>query len=234
MARQLVSCASVRTHLHAFADGELRGDMLRAVSQHVDDCDGCSAAVVEIGDLGNMLRFGVSLEAEPPDLAGLADGVVSRVRAEERESWRGLLDRATDDLHWVMVGVGSVAAAFVSALVVSVVVQSGVGQNADSLAAILNTLATEPPALGRTTIVPAGFGASVGDGTMFVSLAEVNDDGHVMSVESVSNLDKKDAAILGEMRRMRFEEQQDRRMTDPSGRRFVWVVSSTEVRANIL
>jgi hypothetical protein len=36
------------------------------------------------------------------------------------------------------------------------------------------------------------------------------------------------------MRRMRFEEQQERRMTDPSGRRFVWVVSSTEVRANIL
>jgi hypothetical protein len=234
MSAQLGSCAAVHSHLHAFADGELRGSMLRSVSQHVESCGRCAAAIAEISELGNLLRRGVDLEAEPPDLAGLADGVVSRVRAEDHESWRGLLERATDDLHWVMVGVGSVAAAFMSALVVSVVVQSGVGQRADSLAAMLNTLATAPPALGRATVVPASLGALVSDGTMFISLAEVNDDGHVLSLESLSQLDKKDAAILTEMRRMRFEEQQDRRMTDPNGRLFVWVVSSTQVRGKIL
>jgi len=63
---------------------------------------------------------------------------------------------------------------------------------------------------------------------MFVSLAEVNDDGHVMRLDALSTLDSEDAAILAQMRRMRFEEQLDRRMTDPS-RRFVWVVSSTQV-----
>lgn len=222
------ACAAVRTHLNAFADGELRGNTLRVVSQHVESCDDCASAISEINELGAWLRDGVGLETEPPDLTGLADGVVSRVRAEDHESWRALFERATDDLHWVIVGVGSVAAAFISALIVSAVVQSGVGTRADSLAAILNTLATAPPALGRATVVPASFGASAADNSMFVSLAEVNDDGHVMRLDALSALDSEDAAILAQMRRMRFEEQLDRRMTDPS-RRFVWVVSSTQV-----
>lgn len=220
----------VRTHLNAFADGELRGDVLRTVSTHLENCEACADEIVEIGSLGELLRSGVALETEPPDLAGLADGVVSRVRAEEHESWRGMISRATDDLHWVLVGVGSVAAAFVSALIVSAVVQSGVGQRSDSLAALLNTLATAPPELGNGVMGPASLAVLSTDDVQLASLAEVNDDGHVLSLELLSSLDPADAALLmGELRRMRFQ-QQDRRMTDPEGRRFVWLFSATEVR----
>lgn len=243
MSRNFGSCVAVQNHLNAFADGELRGDVLRAVSQHIEACRRCATRVDEISELGNLLRECVAVETdvnEPPDLAGLADGVVSRIRAEDHESWRSMVERATDDLHWVMVGVGSVAAAFVSALIVSVVVQSGVGQRADSLAAMLNTLALSPPELGYATVVPVSL-ASFDDDVQLTSLAEVNDDGHVLSLELLSNLDKlssldkKDAAILmSELRRMKFQQQLERRMTDPSGRRFVWVFSTTEVRANVL
>ena len=236
MSRLDGSCASVRAYLNAFSAGELRGETLRSVSQHVERCDDCSSRVVEIGELGNLLRAGVALQSESPDLAGLADGVVSRIRAEDHESWRGLLERATDDLHWVMVGVGSVAAAFISALVVSVVVQSGVGQRGDSLAAMLNTLAITPPELGRSSSGLPGDLAALGiDDVQLTSLAEVNDDGHVLHLKLLSNLDDRDAAILlAEARRMRFVRQQDRRMTDPTGRQVVLLFSATEVRGKSL
>lgn len=225
------SCMSIRLQLNAFADGELRGDSLRAVSTHLENCPKCADEIAEIGSVGGLLRQGAEIEAEPADLAGLADGVVSRIRAEEHESWRGKLSRATDDLHWVLAGVGSVAAAFVSALVVSAVVQSGVGQRPDSLAALLNTLATAPPELGSGVMGPASLALLSTENVQLASLAEVNDDGHVLSLEMLSTLDSEDAAILrGELRRLRFQQHVDRRMTDPSGRRFVWLFSATEVR----
>lgn len=233
MGRLNGSCASMRTHLNAFADGELRGDLLRSVSHHVESCDDCSARVLEIGDLGNLLRDGVTFESEPPDLAGLADGVVSRIRAEDHESWRGVFERATDDLHWVLVGVGSVAAAFISALLVSVVVQSGVGQRGDSLAAMLNTLAATPPEdIGRTRTMSSDLAALGIDDVQLASLAEVSD--HVRSLKLLSNLDERDVRILvTELRRAKFGQQQDRRMRDPAGR-VVILFSATEVRGKIL
>lgn len=234
MSRPFVSCAAVGAHLGAFADGELRGDLLRRVSKHVEACPGCAASVVETGQLGEALRIGATLSMDAPDLSGLADGVVSRVLAEEHESWRGKFERATDDLHWIVAGVGSVAAAFVSALVVSLVVQSGVEQRGDSLAAMLNTLASPPPSLRHAAVLPAGLSMLGVDELQMASLAEINDDGHVLSLQPLSAANKKNAAVLIELRRMRFAQQQDRRMTDPDARRFVWLFSATEVRGKIL
>ena len=233
--RSVQTCASVRVHLHAFADGELRGDTLRAVSHHMASCGSCSDRVREISDIGGCLRLCVANQPDSPDLAGLADGVVSRIRAEAHESWRGLFERATDDLHWVLVGVGSVAAAFISALIVSVVVQSGVGQRGDSLAAMLNTLAIDPPTLGRPTNSLGDLAALTLDDQTMTSLAEVNDDGHVSHIRMLSSLDERDAAILmAQTRRMRFVQHLDRRMTDPTGRQVVLLFSATEVRGKVL
>ncbi len=231
MRGALNACTGVLPHLHAFADGELRGEMLRSVATHLEHCASCADRVLEIGSLGDVLRTHAQVDP-PADLAGLADGVVSRIRAEDHESWRALFERATDDLHWVMVGVGSVAASFVSALVVSVVIQSGVSQRSDSVAALLNTLAMEaPPALGYEPISDS-FGGAATNGVQLASLAEVNDDGHLMSLQPLGGIDKIDAAILSEMRRMRFQHQRqlERRITDRDGHQFIWLFSKTDVR----
>jgi hypothetical protein len=230
MNREYGSCAAVRSYLNAFVDGELRGETLRGVSQHVETCASCSETIGEIGQLGNLLRGGLAFQAEPPDLAGLADGVVSRIRAEEHESWRGIFERATEDLHWVMVGVGSVVAAFISALVVSFVVQSGMGgQRGDSLAAMLNTLATTPPEMDRPSGLSNGLAALSIDDVQLASRAEVND--HVRSLKLLSNLDERDVRILvTELRRVKFAQQQDRRLTDPASAQVVLLSNSTEVR----
>ncbi len=236
MSRQLSPCGAVQPHLEAFADGELRGDALRRVSQHLDSCGICVAVVDDVRGVGDALRAAHASDEDLADLAGLADGVVSRVRAEDRESWRGKFERATDDLHWVLVGAGSIAAAFFTAMSVSIVMQSSVEQRADSLAAILNTMTVSPPLLGRATVVPASIvGPGGSDDVEFVNLTEVNRAGHVMSLQPLSldsELSASDAQLLvNQLRRLRFTQQTEQRnMTDPDARRFIWLYSATEVR----
>ena len=237
MSSTLNPCLTVRPYLEAFADGELRGDLLRRVSHHVEACVMCGDVVESVRDLGSLLRE--KPEAELSDLAGLADGVVSRIRAEAHESWRGTLERATDDLHWVLVGAGSIASAFLTVLVVSVVMQSSVEQRADSLAAMLKTMTVSPPSLGGATIVPSSLVGSAGPGAAddveFVNLTEVNRAGHVMSLLPVPNkneISASDAQVLvNQLRGLRFTQQTGRSMTDPDARQFIWLYSATEVRA---
>jgi hypothetical protein len=241
MGRQLSQCAAVQAHLEAFADGELRGDVLRRVSQHIEDCGICAAVVDGVRNVGDALRGNAACASDHADLAGLADGVVSRVRAEERESWRGKLERATDDLHWVLVGAGSIAAAFFTAMSVSVVMHSSVEQRADSLAAVLNTMAVQPPQLGRATIVPDSVapdsivGANGEDDVEFANLTEVNRAGHVMSLQPLplgKEITATDAqSLVDQLRGLRFSQQTERgNLTDPDARLFVWLYTATEVR----
>lgn len=237
-ARVMTACLGVRPHLESFADGELRGDLLRRVSRHVESCHECATVIDAVQSLGETLRGGATVGADLADLAGLADGVVSRIRAEEHESWRGKLDRATDDLHWVLVGAGSLTAAFLSVLLVSVVMQSSVEQRGDSLAAVLNTTIA-PPQIGRATVVSGNMApdsivsASGEDDVEFANLAEINQAGHVMSLQrlpmggemSVSE----EQPIANQMRSMRFAPA-ERTTLDPDSRQIVWLHTATEVR----
>lgn len=238
MNRQRSACVAVQPHLEAFADGELRGDALRRVSQHIEVCEHCSAWVDGVQGLGESLRGVVPADPDPTVLAGLADGVVSRIRAEEHESWRGMFQRATDDFHWVVVGAGSIGAAFLTALSVSVVMNSSVEQRADSLASVLNTAAS-PPQLRAVTIMPASLapdsivGANGEDDVEFANLAEVNRAGHVMSlrpVRFVNDMSPSDAQpVVNQLRGLRFA-QPERSSLDPDARQFVWLHTATEVR----
>jgi anti-sigma factor RsiW len=126
--------------LEAFADGELTGvDRLR-VATHLDTCDRCTADLEAIAGVGAALRAAAASLPTPP-LSGLADGVVTRVAVETEQSWRGALDRAIRDWRWAIVGSGSVAATFVSTLLVwAVVGLTPMRDGDDSLAARMNNL----------------------------------------------------------------------------------------------
>lgn len=246
MMNQPVACGTVLPHLEAFADGELRGDVLRRVTQHIESCGSCSGFVEGVQSIGETLRGrqlddrGEQLqEFDPSVLAGLADGVVSRIRAEDRESWRGKFERATDDLHWVLVGAGSIAAAFFTVMSVTVVMQSSVEQRADSLAAVLTSMSASPPQLGGATIVPDSVapdsivGANGEDDVEFANLAEVNHAGHVMSLQPLplGDVSASDAQALGNrLRGLRFAETERANLTDPDARQVIWLYTATEVR----
>jgi hypothetical protein len=140
-----MTCDLVRPHLEAFVDRELPGAEMLRVSQHIDTCDVCAAEVTALADLGQMLRGAVSADPVTVIPDGMAAGVVARIGAEAAQSWRALFSRAVEDWHWAVVGAGSVAATFVSAVIVAVVVMFGPAhERGDSLAALMSNLQGSP------------------------------------------------------------------------------------------
>lgn len=132
----------VRAFLGAFADGELPGIERLRVSTHLESCDDCARELEAIHSIGESLRVAAATR-ETPELSGLASGVVARVRAESALSWRSLWDRASQDWRWALVGAGSVAATFVTTLLVSAIVWEGpASQRDDSLAARMRNLSS--------------------------------------------------------------------------------------------
>jgi hypothetical protein len=159
-------CDSVREDLDAFADGELRGDELRYVSQHIDSCIRCTEEVEIRRSVGGLIRESAhQWRHQPP--AGLASGVVTRVRTESSLSWRAVLNRGAEDWHWIIVGGGAVMATFVSTLFCSALLLLGTATpRADSLSAMVTNLQSSPGQMYAEVSRP---GASAQD-VMFVQL----------------------------------------------------------------
>jgi hypothetical protein len=161
-------CA-VHHDLEAFVDGELRGARVLEVLDHLDRCGTCSEDVRALRALGETIRVNMPADPIPEGLEGLASTVVSRTRAEAAESWPGVFQRAQEDLHWVMVGAGAVAATFVSTLLLSAILAFGPKPDReDSLSALIANVR-----------LPAGtlflWATPVGDQEPM--LVQVNEDG---------------------------------------------------------
>ncbi len=133
-------CTRVRPHLGAFVDGELPGAARLSISRHLAQCATCALEVDRVRSVGDALRDAAG-RLPAGVLDGLAAGVVSRTRAENAQSWPAMFHRAFDDWHWILAVTGSVVAAFVSAMLVSVILRFGPApERSDSLAALLNNL----------------------------------------------------------------------------------------------
>ena len=138
------SCESVRPHLGAFVDDELTGRERLQVVSHIERCTACAIEADDLRGLGAGLRSAAASRAMPA-FAGLASGVIGRVRAERAQSWRAVFERAVGDWHWVVVGAGSVLATTITTSVVWLVLWFGPAPiREDSLAALLNNLSTSP------------------------------------------------------------------------------------------
>jgi hypothetical protein len=136
------SCGVIRGSLDAFVDGELPGALSLAVSRHLEDCQDCADEVRVRREIGEHLRTTVEQSISARDLDGLASGVISRVRAERAQSWRAVFERAIEDWHFALAGMGSLAAAVISVLSVSAIFSLAPPTRDDSLAALLNNLHT--------------------------------------------------------------------------------------------
>jgi anti-sigma factor RsiW len=176
----LISCARVQQKLEALADGELRGAELLMVSRHVEMCDICEALVSSVRATGESLREAATAGVVPMmALAGLADGVVSRVRAEEAQSWSAKLARALDDCHWLLVGVGSMSAALLSVMLVCAMLQVGIPARPDSMAALVTGLS---PSMD----VSAAAELTAREGEGAIARATVNRFGRVTHLQLIT------------------------------------------------
>lgn len=152
-------CDWIRDDLDAFVDGELRGEELRRVSQHVEACRRCADEIDSRENLGGLIRESVAREYQSPMPSGLASGVVARARAESYFSWRAGLGRAVEDWHWVIVGGGAVSATLLVMLFCSVLLVHGTAKlDGDSLSALGTNLRSSPGALYAEVSRPGGDG----------------------------------------------------------------------------
>jgi hypothetical protein len=149
-----LGCTAIQCQLGPFVDGELTGAERLQVIEHLNGCEDCAR---ELGALHLLSDRSIASATGPhaPELAGLAAGVVSRSRAEADLSWRASFDRASADWHWFIVGAGSIAATFVSALLLSAILAFGPEpERLDSLAGMITKLQSPDVVLAYAARLP--------------------------------------------------------------------------------
>jgi hypothetical protein len=150
------SCAAARRRLDAFHDRELPIADEIAVSAHLEWCAECAAASAEIRSVGAALqacapgRAGLSHE----EAAGFTVAVVSRLKAEQDASLATRVRLMFDDLRLLYVGVSATAAATVCLIVMMGMMRFATDSRPDSLAAILNVMATPFGCDASTSEIP--------------------------------------------------------------------------------
>jgi len=137
---RLLTCAAVRRRLAAFHDRELPVGEMIAFESHIKDCPPCAGELAELSDIGNLLRStAATLPAD--EWAGLAPGVVSRMCAENHESWRARLGRVFEDMHLVWIALASTTATFLCGAIALGTLQFASPERHDSMAAVIAVMA---------------------------------------------------------------------------------------------
>jgi len=165
-----LSCASIRRNLHPFYDGELALSDQIDVSAHLDICQECSALLTELEQVGSLLRR-VAPARSPlaalscEEAAALNAAIVNRAKVEHDASWIVRIQNVFDDMHLVYVSLGAAVASVVCVVVVLGMMRFGATERPDSLAAIVNFLATpgsneNPVVIDARVIMPRTLDAT--------------------------------------------------------------------------
>ena len=182
----LMTCASVRRRLQCYHDRELPVRDMIAVEGHLGDCPPCARDLKTLQSIGDAVRSAaVSSPAE--DWAGLQPGVISRMRAEQTQSWTARAQRFIDDVHLLWIGLASAAATLILAGSILSILHTRPNRD-DSLAAWLHVLGA-PTGSDLNPATLDGRGMNLGptpvlapsvpqDGVVFASLesATIPDD----------------------------------------------------------
>jgi len=155
----LESCTAVKEQLSAFRDGELTIAEHLDVGQHLNQCDACRRELDELNDLGQLLRDEAAVVSaavgDEPVKHGLAGAVVSRVLAEQEQAWPARVRDAFDDMHLVWAGLCATAAVVVCAgLAAGIVLLAPAAERADSLRAMVTSMATAGTDLEPLPLAP--------------------------------------------------------------------------------
>jgi len=149
-----LSCSSVRRRLTAFHDRELPVPALIAIEAHLEGCPPCAREAERLEEIGEALRFGATvLHGAAEDLTGLEPGVISRMNAENAESWSARFGRTFEDMHLVWIGLSSAMATVVCSAIALGCLHYAAPERNDSLAGIIAALASSKANLVRQ--VPA-------------------------------------------------------------------------------
>ncbi len=187
----LVPCESLRQHLEAFHDGELPLETHLAVRAHLDECAGCAYEVEALRSLSAAFHDApAGRVAGPP--AGWAGNVLDQVQVERQLSWHTWLAHVFDDMHLVWPAIGATGAVIVCLLASAGVMQATAVQRPDSLAGVIDYLASpgsnvNPARIDEFTMVPRRHESSdwplAGEDAVLALSAVVTREGRIQNID---------------------------------------------------
>jgi hypothetical protein len=172
---KVLTCAAALRSLQAFHDAELPVSAQIAVSSHVDRCRACAAVLAEIEGLGSLLRATVpgraSLSCD--EAAAFTSTVVNRVTVEHDASFGAWMHDVLEDVRMVYAGVGASLATTMCLMLILGMMRFATIERADSLAGILNFLATQgtnenPFVVDARVLLPRALDAPFSSGELLV------------------------------------------------------------------
>jgi hypothetical protein len=151
-----LTCAATRRRLDAFSDRELPVADEIAVSAHLEWCTECAAIAGQIRSVGETLRAIAPGRAvlSNENAAGFTAAVVSRLNAEHNTSLAAEARRMFEDMRLLYVGAGATIAATVCVVLMLGMMRFATDYRPDSLAAILNVMATPFGCDASTSEIP--------------------------------------------------------------------------------
>ncbi|MEP7116095.1 MAG: zf-HC2 domain-containing protein [Acidobacteriota bacterium] len=192
-----VPCGDVREQLEAYHDGELSVDDQLHVREHLVECVGCACESGDLVQLRRALRDVPGLTraraANPPD--GWTGGVLEQVRVERALSWQTWLRGVFDDMHLVWPAIGATFAVVVCLLGSAEVMQATNEQRPDSLAGIIDYLASpgsngNPARLDSFIMVPRRHAPSewpvASEDAVLALSAVVTREGRIQNIEMLA------------------------------------------------
>ena len=244
------TCSSIQEQLSAFRDGELPVAENLEVGQHLHQCAACREALDDIDDLGILLRQRATLMSaavgDEPVRRGLAGAVVSRVLAEQEQSWPVRVREAFDDMHLVWAGLCATAAVVVCAvLAAALVLFAPAAERADSLRAMVTMMASPGTDLEPLPLAPGMQAPRVSpEAVMPLMLANdltlATDQDVELAISAVVTRDgriEQTKQLEGKPNHSLVQSLEDSARFHPASRAgspvavsFVWLVSHTTVR----
>ena len=226
----LLTCSAVRRRLPAFHDRELPVPELIEIEAHVADCAPCMHELRALQGVAAAMRL-VSAPAPPEDWTGLEPGVISRMRAEEHESWTAWTRRLFDDMHLIWIGVAAAVATFFCGAVALSALHFASPDRSDSLASVIQVISVQVPSVPGEGPIEAMLAQPVSRDELVLALsAFVTREGRVerLSVLNSVRPPSEISPILEVLSEGRLEP--GRMGNSPVAVNLVWLVAHTSVR----
>lgn len=238
-----LNCATVRRRLTAYHDRELPVPVLIAIETHLDGCPPCAREAGCLETIGEALRFGAgALQPGADELAGMPAGVVSRLKAEDAESWPARFGRMFEDMHLVWIGLSSATATVLCSALALACLHYASPERDDSLAGIIAAMASSKANLVRQ--VPANTYDDDVANAMVRRMSEeeavnalsavVTRDGRLIDLRGVTNhRDRQEIFdLMNAVAAARFDPNHVGGAAVPVN--MVWVLVHTNVRAKVV
>lgn len=239
-----LGCATVLRDLTAYHDRELPVERLIAIEAHLAGCPRCAREADQLRVIGEALRDGaVALQRPADELAGLGAGVLSRLRAEYEESWRGRLERTFEDLHLVWIGLTSAVATVLCVALALACLEFASPERDDSLAGIIAAMQAAKASLVRQSDDPAtdrlqwAVEQSMSEGEAVLALMTVvTRDGRLVDLRLVN--DPRDRqqieSLLNAIAAARFAPARYPGSPVPANVSVLWYLTRTTVRGKVV